>query len=180
MQSEHASHRSGRANLFFVFLAGLIGAYMLLAEVVKRYFYKHHAYRIEQVLAPKRRALYLSRNARLVQDIAAVICLSPEPELSFDSLQDDLSRSLSYPIDSDLVLQNLQHLRRGGLITVDWHRRIIKREGPMKEYVTKRIVDSDMWSLLLEDWIRIYRAINAKYGKVNEEYLELLSPRQRT
>jgi Mg2+-importing ATPase len=166
--------------LFFVFLAGLIGAYMLLAEVVKRYFYKHHAYRIEQVLAPKRRALYLSRNARLVQDIAAVICLSPEPELSFDSLQDDLSRSLSYPIDSDLVLQNLQHLRRGGLITVDWHRRIIKREGPMKEYVTKRIVDSDMWSLLLEDWIRIYRAINAKYGKVNEEYLELLSPRQRT
>jgi Mg2+-importing ATPase len=165
--------------LFFVFLAGLIGAYMVTAEVVKRWFFKHHAYRIEQVLIPKRKALYLSRNARLVQDIAAVICLHPENEISFDTLQEDLSRSLSYPIDSDLVFQNLQHLRRGGLISVDWHARRIKREGPMKEYVTKRIVNGEMWSLLIEDWIKIYRAINSKYGEVNEDYTDLLSPRQR-
>jgi hypothetical protein len=131
------------------------------------------------VLIPKRKALYLSRNARLVQDIAAVICLHPENEISFDTLQEDLFRSLSYPIDSDLVLQNLQHLRRGGLISVDWHARIIKREGPMKEYVTNRIASSEMWPLLVEDWLKIYRTINAKYSKVNEEYQELLSPRQR-
>jgi hypothetical protein len=164
--------------LFFVFLLGLIGAYMLLAEAVKRVFFKRHAYRIEQVLIPKRRALYISRNARLVQDIAAVICLHPEAEISFDVLQDDLSRSLSYPIDSDLVLQNLQHLRRGGLITVDWHERIIKREGSMKEYVTKRIASSEMWPLISEDWLKIYHAVNVKYGRVNEEYRDLLSPKQ--
>ena len=163
--------------LFFVFLAALVGAYLVLAELVKRWFYKRHAYRIEQVLIPKRRAFYLSRNARLVQDIAAVICLRSENEISFDSLIEDLSRSLSYPIDSDQVLQNLQHLRRGGLISVDWHARLIKREGPMKEYIKKRVVASEMWSILLEDWLKIARAINDKYGAVNQEYQELLSTR---
>ena len=164
--------------LFFVFLAALVGVYMVLAEVVKRWFFKRHAYRIEQVLIPKRRALYLSRNARLVQDIAAVVCLRKENEISFDSLVEDLSRSLSYPIDSDQVLQNLQHLRRGGLITVDWHLRVIKREGPMKEYITKRVAPSETWSLLLEDWLKINRTINEKYGGVNQEYQELLFARQ--
>ena len=165
--------------LFFAFLAALIAAYLVLAEVVKRFFYKRHSYRIEQVLIPKRRGLYLSRNARLVQNIAAVICLRPESEISFDSLLEDLSRSLSYPIDSDQVLQNLQHLRRGGLISVDWHQKLIKREGPMKEYVTKRVATGETWSILFEDWLKISRAINGKYGKINEDYLELISPRQR-
>ena len=132
--------------LFFVFLAALVGTYLVLAEVVKRWFYKRHSYRIEQVLIPKRRVLYLSRNARLVQDIVAVVCLRSESEISFDSLLEDLARSLSYPIDSDQVLQNLQHLRRGGLVSVDWHQRVIKREGPMKEYVTNRVVASEMWA----------------------------------
>ena len=165
--------------LFFAFLAALVGAYMVLAEVVKRFFYKRHAYRIEQVLIPKRRALYVSRNARLVQDIAAVVCLRPENEISFDSLLEDLSRSLSYPIDSDQVLQNLQHLRRGGLISVDWHQRLIKREGPMKEYVLKRVASSETWPMLFEDWLKIARVVNEKYGKTNPEYQDLLSPRQR-
>ena len=165
--------------VFFAVLAVLVGAYMVLAEVVKRWFFKRHAYRIEQVLIPKRKTLYLSRNARLVQDIAAVICLRPESEISFDSLLEDLTRSLSYPIDSDQVLQNLQHLRRGGLISVDWHQKLIKREGPMKEYVTKRVVTNATWSILFEDWLKISRAINGKYGKINEDYLELISPRQQ-
>jgi hypothetical protein len=164
--------------LFFAFLAALIGAYMVLAEIVKRWFFKRHAYRIEQVLIPKRRTAYLSRNARLVQDIAAVVCLRQENEISFDSLLEDLSRSLSYPIDKDQVLQNLQHLRRGGLITVDWHQRLIKREGPMKEYVLKRVATSETWSMLLDDWLKINRAIKEKYGEANQEYHELLYARQ--
>jgi hypothetical protein len=165
--------------LFLGFLALLIVAYLAFAELVKRWFYKRNAYRMEQVLVPKRRPFYLSRNARLVQDIAAVICLHPESELSFDSLLDDLSRSLNYPIDSDQVLQNLQHLRRGGLISIDWRQRLIKRQGPMKEYVTKRIVASEIWPLILDDWLKIYHTINTKYGNVNEEYQELLTSKQQ-
>jgi len=164
--------------LFFVFLAVLVGAYLVLAEVVKRWFYKRHSYRIEQVLIPKRRVFYLSRSARLVQDIVAVVCLRVENEISFDSLLEDLSRSVSYPIDSDQVLQNLQHLRRGGLVNIDWHQRVIKREGPIKEYVAKRVVASEMWPMVIEDWLKINRAIQDKYGNVNTEYQELLSPRQ--
>ena len=164
---------------FYVFLVILVIAYLGLAEVVKRLFYKRHSYRIEQVLIPKRKVLYLSRNARLVQDIVAVVCLRTENEISLDSLLEELSSSLSYPIEKDQVVQNLQHLRRGGLITVDWHHRIIKREGPMKEYVTKRVVASEMWSIVFEDWLKINRTIISKHGEANFEYQELLSTRQR-
>ncbi|HLE74502.1 MAG TPA: magnesium-translocating P-type ATPase [Candidatus Bathyarchaeia archaeon] len=165
---------------FFAVLAILLGAYLALAEVVKTWFFKRHAYRLEQVLIPKRRAaLYLSRTARLVQNMVAVICLRFENEIPIDSLLEDLSRSVSYPIDSDQVLQNLQHLRRGGLVSVDWHRRTIKREGPMKEYVTKRVMASEMWPTIMEDWLKINRAFQDTYGKVNMEYQELLTPKQR-
>jgi hypothetical protein len=165
---------------FFVVLAILIGAYLVLAEVVKNWFYKRYAYRLEQVLIPKRRAaFYLSRTARLVQDMVAVMCLRFENEISIDSLLEDLSRSVSYPVNSDQVLQNLQHLRRAGLISVDWHRRTIKRERPMKEYVTKRVMISDMWPNVVEDWLKISKAVQDTYGKVNMEYQELLTPKQR-
>jgi len=165
--------------LFLAVLAGLVGAYLSLAEVVKRWFYKRHSYRIEQVLMPKRRVLYLSRNARLAQDIVAVVCLRTENEISFDSLLEDLVRSLSFPIDSDHVLQNLQHSRRGGLVSIDWHRRAIKREGPLKDYVTNRVIANEMWSLIFDDWLKINRSIENRYGKVNTEYFELLSPKQQ-
>ncbi len=164
---------------FLAILAVLIVAYLLLVEVVKRWFYKRHSYRIEQVLIPKRRVLYLSRNARLVQEIVAVVCLRVEDEISFNSLIEDLASSVSYPIDTDQVLQNLQHLRRGGLVNIDWHKRVIKREGPMKEYVTKRVVDSEMWPMVFEDWLKINKTIQDRYGEVNHEFQELLSPRQR-
>jgi hypothetical protein len=163
---------------FYAALVLIIGIYLLLAEVAKNWFYSRHAYRIEQVLVPRRKALYLGRNARLVQDITAVICLHSESEVSFDSLTEDLSRSLSYSIDSEQVLQNLQHLRRGGLINVDWHKKIIKREEPMKEYVLKRIVASEMWPMVIDDWLKINRAIQEKYGKVNAEYQGVLNPKQ--
>jgi Mg2+-importing ATPase len=165
---------------FFVALAVLVGVYLVLAEAVKIWFYKRHAYRIEQVLIPKRRvAFYLSRTARLVQDMVAAICLRFENEILIDSLLEDLSRTVSYPVESEQVLQNLQHLRRAALISVDWHRRTIRREGPMKEYVTKRVMTSDMWPSIREDWLKISRAVQDTYGRVNTEYQELLTPKQR-
>ncbi|MGD0644514.1 MAG: magnesium-translocating P-type ATPase [Candidatus Bathyarchaeia archaeon] len=164
--------------LFYVALFLMIVSYLLLAETVKKWFYKRHAFRIEQALVPKRKAFYLSRNARLVQDIAAVVCLRQENEITFDSLLEDLSRSINYPIDSDQVHQNLEHLRRGGLIVLDWHRRVIKREASIKEYITKQVVASEMWPLIFEDWLRINRAIQDKYGKANPDFQNLLTPKQ--
>ncbi|MCW4043912.1 MAG: magnesium-translocating P-type ATPase [Candidatus Bathyarchaeota archaeon] len=165
---------------FFAVLAILIGVYLALTELVKRWFYKRHAYRLEQVLIPKRRAaFYLSRTARLVQGIVAVVCLRFEEEISIDSLIEDLSRSVSYPVNPDQVLQNLQHLRRTGLISVDWHKKTIKRQKPMKEYVVKRVMASEIWSNVAEDWLKIAKTLQDNYGDINSEYQELLSPRQR-
>jgi P-type Mg2+ transporter len=164
--------------LFFVFLSLLVGGYLVLAETVKRWFFKRNMYRLEQTLIPKRKVLYLSRNARLVQDIVAVICLRSESEVSVDSLVEDLARSFSYPVDSDQVMQSLQHLRRGGLVNVDWHQRLVKREGIMKEYVLKRVMTSENWGLLFEDWLRISGTIQEKYGSVNKDYLDMLTVKQ--
>jgi Mg2+-importing ATPase len=41
---------------FFIFLAFLICAYLVLVETVKRWFYTRYAYRLEQVLAPQKRS----------------------------------------------------------------------------------------------------------------------------
>jgi Mg2+-importing ATPase len=164
--------------LFYVFLLLFLVTYLFLAEVAKRWFYRRHSFRIEQVLVPKRRALYLSVNARLAQDIAAVICLRQENEISLDSLLEDL-KSLNYPVDPDRVYQNLQHLRRGGLIEVDWHNRLIKRTGPIKDYITKQVATSELWPLIFDDWLSINRAIQQKYGKANPDFQDLLMPKQR-
>jgi len=155
---------------FFLILAGLVGAYLVLANLVKDWFYRRHAYRLEQVLIPKRRAIYLSRGARLVQDMVAIISLRPEDEISIDSLIEDLSLVITYPIDPDQVTKNVQHLRRAGLVTVDWRQRTIKREKALKEYVKTNVLAGEMWPTIAQDWDRVVEAIHAKYGKVNEEY----------
>jgi Mg2+-importing ATPase len=165
---------------FFAVLAVLVGTYLILAEIVKNWFYKQHAYRIEQVLIPKRRAaLYLSRTTRLVQNIVAVICLHVEDEISIDDLLGDLAESVSYPFNSDEVIQNLHHLRRAGLISIDWHKRTIKREKPMKEYVVKSVMTNEMWSTIIEDWRKTHKTIQDKHGNVNAEYQELIFHMQR-
>jgi Mg2+-importing ATPase len=165
---------------FFPVLAGLVVAYLLLAEVVKNWFYARHAYRLEQLLIPKRRvAFYLSRTTRLVQDIVAVVCLRIEEEISVRSLLDDLARSVNYPFTSDEVVQLLHHLRRAGLISIDWHKRMIKREKPMKEYVTTHVVTNEMWPTIMENWLKISKAIDAEYGETNPEYQDLLIPKQK-
>jgi Mg2+-importing ATPase len=164
---------------FYLALALIISFYLLLAETVKKWFYHRHAFRIEQVLVPKRKAIYLSRNARLVQDTIATICLRQETEIVFDSLLEDLRNTVSYPVDLDQVLQSLQYLRRGGLISVDWNKRTVKREGSLRDYVTKRVVASEMWPNVVDDWLKIGRAIKEKYGDVNPEYLDMISPRRQ-
>jgi len=48
---------------FFLALVGILGAYALLAEGVKRWFYKHNAQRLEQVMVPKRKTIYSTANS---------------------------------------------------------------------------------------------------------------------
>ena len=159
---------------FYLALAGILGAYAVLAETVKRFFYKRYGHRVEQVLVPKRKTIYLSRKAKFMQDMVAVVSLRFEDEISIDSLIEDLKSALNYPLNSEEMVRNLQHLRRSGLVSLDWQRRTIKREKPLKEYVEKNIVKSEMWSTLAEDWRRISGAIQNKRGNVNAEYQVLL------
>jgi hypothetical protein len=164
---------------YFLALAGILGAYAVLAEAVKSWFYRRNAYRLEQVLIPKRKPFYLTRTARFMQDMVAVISLRVEDEISIDSLTDDLKSSITYPINLNQFARNLQHLRHAGLISVDWHRRVIKREKTLKEYVKKNIIDSEMWPTVAEDWRRIHAVILNKRSQFNTEYQELLWPKQR-
>ncbi|NLD65633.1 MAG: magnesium-translocating P-type ATPase [Crenarchaeota archaeon] len=162
--------------LFFGILILIIGAYVILAEVIKGYFYKRHAYRLEQVLVPKR-ALYVTKTAKLMQDMIAAISLRSEDEFTIESLNDDLNHALSYPINFNQVARNLQYLRRSNLISVDWKERTIKRETSLSEYVQKSIINGPMWEKISNEWLRINNLLLNKYGTVNTEYEDLL-PKQ--
>ena len=162
--------------LFFGILILIIGAYVILAEVIKGYFYKRHAYRLEQVLVPKR-ALYVTKTAKLMQDMIAAISLRSEDEFTIESLNDDLNHALSYPINFNQVARNLQYLRRSNLISVDWKERTIKRETSLSEYVQKSIINGPMWEKISNEWLRINNLLLNTYGTVNTEY-EDLHPKQ--
>ena len=164
---------------FFAALAMILGVYLLLAETVKRWFYKRNAYRLEQVLIPKRRPFYLTRSANFMQDMVAVLSLRFEDEISIDSLLEDLNSVITYPINSNQLVRNLQHLRRSGLINIDWHTRTIKREKPLKEYVKKNVIESEMWPTIAEDWTKISASIQNRRGNLNAEYQELLLQKHR-
>ncbi len=162
--------------LFFVALAILLTSYLLMAELVKVWFYKRNAYRIEQVLVPKR-TFYVTRTAKLMQDMIAGICLRFEDEFPIESLTADLNSALSYPINSNQMARNLQYLRRSNLISVDWRRRTIKREVALHEYVEKSIVGGPNWSSVSDEWKKINNILLSKHESVNPEYQELL-PKQ--
>jgi hypothetical protein len=164
--------------LYYLILAGILGAYAVLAETVKRWFYKRYGQRVEQVLVPKRKSIYLSRTAKFMQDMVAVLSLRFEDEISIDSLFEDLNSTVNYPFNPNEVTRNLQHMSRADLIKVDWHLRIIKREKPLKEHVTKNLVASEMWPIIAEDWRKINAIIQNKRNRVNVEYQELLFPKQ--
>jgi hypothetical protein len=163
---------------FYLALAGILCAYAVLAETVKRWFYKRYGHRVEKVLVPKRKTNYYSRKAKFMQDMVAVLSLRFEEEFSIDSLTEDLKDFLSYPINIDQLIRNLQHLRRSGLISIDWHRRSIKREKTLKEYVKKNVIEDKSWFTVVEDWRRINAAIQKRRHNANAEYQELLIHRQ--
>ena len=162
--------------LFFVALGILLFTYLLLAEAVKNWFYKRHAYRIEQVLVTKR-AYYVTRTAKLMQDMIAAISLKIEDEFTIESLTNDLNSAITYPIDSNLMARNLQYLRRSRLISVDWSKRTVKREKSLGEYVKKNVIGGPNWPTISEDWFKINNILLNKHGAVNAEYLQLL-PKQ--
>jgi P-type Mg2+ transporter len=159
---------------FFLVLVGILGAYALLVETVKSWFYKRHAYRLEQILIPKRKPFYNARTTRFMQDMIAVISLRAEEEIYIDSLTEDLKSVITYPLNPNQLVRNLQHLRRLGLIKLDWNQKILIREKTMKEYVKKNYVDSEMWMTTAENWRKINTIILKKRNKVNADYQELL------
>jgi hypothetical protein len=160
---------------FYLALAGILGAYAVLAETVKKWFYKHNANRLEQVRVVNVKTVFSDRSVRFMQDMIAVISLIPEDEFSIELLTDDLNSAINYPINQNQLARNLQYLRRSGLISVDWSKRTIKREKTLKDYVEKDIVSSPKWATLNEDWRKINAVILNKKGKVNPEYQLLLT-----
>jgi len=159
---------------FYIALAAILGAYVALAEIVKSLFYKRYGYRLEQTLIPpKKIGIYLTKTAKLTQNVIAIICLHPEDQITVDSILEDL-RSIEYLLDYHQVGHTIQHLKRAGLISFDWRQRTIKREKPLKEYVTKQLMTSELWPKIARDWHKISKIIQEKYGKVNSEYQELL------
>jgi hypothetical protein len=156
---------------FYLALAGILGAYALLAETVKKLFYKRYGNRVEQVLVPKRKTIYsTSRAAKFMQDMIAVISLRSEDEISIESLTEDLKSVLNYPLNADQMVRNLQHLRRSGLISVDWQGRTIKREKALREYIKKNVIASETLPAVSADWRRISMLIQNKHKTVNNEY----------
>jgi Mg2+-importing ATPase len=160
---------------FFLFLAVFVTVYFTMVESLKRLFYRRYAERLEQVLVPAKGPPLLTPTVRLTQNMVAVICLRPEGEVSTDSLLDDLKSIMAYPIDSDHVIRNLHHMRRTGLVDVDWRKGMIMRKLSMKGYVEK-LTKSDLWPRVADDWQRIGSLVQSKYKQVNPEYQKLLQP----
>ena len=162
--------------LFYALLAILLVSYLLLAEVVKHWFYKRNAYRLEQVLVPKR-TFYVTRTAELMQDVIAAISLRNEDEFSIYSLTEDLKKALTFRINSKQLTRNLQYLHHSGLITVDSKKRTLKREKALQEYVTRSIMAGPNWGTVGPQWVKINEIIFNRHGQVNPEYQDML-PKQ--
>jgi len=160
---------------FYIALATILGAYITLAEIVKSWFYKRYGYLLEQTLIPpKKIGIYFTKTAKLIQNVIATICLHPEDQIKVDLLLEDLERSLESSLDYYQIGRTIQYLRHTGLISFDWRQRMIKREKPLKEYVTKQLMTNELWPKIAQDWHKISKTIQEKYGKVNAEYQELL------
>jgi len=155
---------------FYLALAAIIGAYLALVEAAKRWFYKRYGHRLEQTLIPYRRVgLYLSRTARTVQDVIAMIYLRAEDEIPVSTLVSDLEDAVTHPISPEEIYRSIQYLRRAGLISVNWREGKIRRERAMKDYVEKHVF-GELWPRISEDWRNISLFIQARYGRINQEY----------
>jgi len=159
---------------FFVFLVAFVGAYLTMVEALKILFYRRHAYRLEHVIVPPKALLYPTPTARVTQNVIAVICLRFEDETSMDSLMNDLRAGISYPLHSDQVTEALHHLRRAGLVDIDWRNGIVKRRKAIADYISKYTSKED-WPKITQDWQRIGSQIQARHGRINPEYQRLMS-----
>jgi hypothetical protein len=156
---------------FYLALAGILGAYAVLAEAVKKLFYKRYGQRVEQVLVPKRKTIYsTSRATKFMQDMIAVISLRSEDVFLIESLAEDLKNVLNYPLNSGHMIRNLQHLQSSGLVSINWQARTIKHEAALKDYIKKNVTASEMWATKAADWRRICLIIQKMHGTVNAEY----------
>jgi Mg2+-importing ATPase len=157
---------------FYAFLAAFVVVYLTLVEAVKRRFYRHYAGRLEQALVPQKVPTfgprYLSPAARLVQNAIAVICLRPEEQITTDSLLSDLGEGLKYPVDPEQYVHALHHLKRAGLVDIDWRRGTVSRLDSVKVFVTD-LRKGEIWPSVRDDWRRIAHVIEARYGKLNQD-----------
>ena len=160
---------------FYLALVGILVAYALLAETVKKWFYKHNAQRLEQVRVVKVKTVFSDRSVKFMQEMIAVISLRSEDEFSIESLTDDLNSAINYPLNSNDLARNLQYLRRSNLISVDWNKRTIKRQKALTDYVQKTVIDTPTWAASSENWRKINAVLLNKWGKVNTEYQQLLT-----
>ena len=158
----------GLPPIFFLFLTGMVGLYLLLVEMAKKWFYSQYANAFAKGHEPSARvSRHLSRNARIFQSLVAVICLRPEPEISMQSLLDDLASSVDYPLEPERAVRRLHDLQRAGLITIK-HNQILRHDKQVKEYV-ENVVLKQFWPRVSEDWRRIATIVESKYGKLNAE-----------
>lgn len=163
--------------IFYVFLAAFVVVYLTLVELVKRRFYRSYAERLEQSLVPQKGVAfgqrYLSPAARLVQNVIAAVCLTPQEQTTIESLLSDLGAGFNYPIDSEQFVHALHHLRRAGLVEIDWRMGRVKRLEAMNDFVAN-LKKGEIWPSVREDWQRIADAIEGRYGAVNQECKKLV------
>jgi len=75
------------------------------------------------------------------------------------------------------VLNHLNHLRRAGLISINWREGTIMRQGTMKDYVLKQAT-STSWPDNAKNWRRIRSKLKSRHNQVNPEYDSLLSTKR--
>jgi Mg2+-importing ATPase len=143
----------------------VVSGYMAATETAKLAYFK-------KLIKPKIKPVPTAR-IRLL-DVVAIICLRYEKEISLDSLLEDLTMSVGYPLRPEQTIYTLHHLRRAGLISINWRERTIRREETMRDYVTKQVA-TESWPKIAEDWRKISSIIQTRYNKVNPEYQNLLT-----
>jgi Mg2+-importing ATPase len=159
---------------FLGILAVFIVTYLGLVEVVKYFFYRRYGHVLEPTPTLKREVRQLTPTGRSVQDLIAIICLRVDDEIAVDSLAEDLKGNVTYVVDSEQVMNGLHHLRRMGVVEIDWEKNSVKRLPAMKEFVNG-LSKGELWSSVADDWRRFGFLIQAKYGSVNPDYRRLWS-----
>ncbi len=157
---------------FLGILALFIAIYLGLVEIVKYVFYRRFGHVLEPAPIPKREIRQLTPTGRSVQDLVAIISLRSEDKVPVQSLLEDLKGNVTYVVDSDQVITGLHHLRRLGIVEIDWDKSLVRRLPSMKEFVND-LSRGELWSSVADDWRRFGFILRAKYGGTNPEYDKL-------